>query len=74
MSDAKSVPSLVPSGYDRKAPVPAPDRSSNKAPLICPACAGPMVLTSIAPNCKGVVYGYLCSNDGGRLSWQPSNA
>ena len=26
-----------------------------------------MVLTSIAPNCKGVVYGYLCRNDGGRL-------
>ena len=54
--------------------MPATVPSPNKTPLICPACTGQMVLISIAPNCKGVVYGYLCSNDGGRLNWQPPNA
>jgi hypothetical protein len=53
--------------------MPAADLSSENAPPVCPTCAMTMRLISMAPNCHGVVYGYLCSNDGGRLSWQPGS-
>jgi hypothetical protein len=38
----------------------------------CPTCGKKMMLIGYNPTCKGVVYEYLCSNDGDRLSWQPS--
>jgi hypothetical protein len=37
----------------------------------CPTCGKEMMLTSVTPTCESVIYGYLCSDDGDRLSWQP---
>jgi hypothetical protein len=37
----------------------------------CPTCGNKMGLTGLTPTCKGVIYEYLCSNDGDRLSWEP---
>ena len=51
----------------------ANDPCDNPPSLVCPICAEAMELISIAPNCQSVVYGYLCSSDGSRLSWQPPN-
>jgi hypothetical protein len=51
----------------------AADLSSKNVPPIslpCPTCAKTMRLTSVAPTCESVVYGYVCSDDGDRLSWR----
>ena len=48
--------------------------SKNNAPTIsapCPTCGKEMSLTGVTPTSESVVYDYLCSNDGDRLSWQP---
>jgi len=48
--------------------------SSKNAPLIsppCPSCGKEMTLTGVTPTSECVIYEYLCSNDGDRLSWQP---
>jgi len=40
-------------------------------PLPCPSCGNIMRLISYSPTCETVIYDYLCSNDGGYLSWRP---
>jgi hypothetical protein len=47
--------------------------SSSYAALVsplCPTCGKKMEQTSATPTCDGVIYGFLCSSDGDRLSWQ----
>lgn len=54
--------------------MPAAATSSKSIPPTfppCPTCAREMMLTSVTPTCESVIYGYVCSNDGDRLSWQP---
>jgi hypothetical protein len=48
-------------------------RMENVAPLSppCPTCGKEMRPTAHAPTCAGVIYDFLCSDDGDRLSWQP---
>jgi hypothetical protein len=29
-----------------------------------------MVFISVTPTCQSVIYGYVCRNDGDRLSWE----
>ena len=48
--------------------------SSNTVPPFfppCPTCTKEMVLISITPTCESPIFGYICSDDGDRLSWQP---
>ena len=47
----------------------------NIAPLSspCPTCGKEMTLTGITPTSESVIYEYLCSNDGDRLSWRPNH-
>jgi len=48
--------------------------SSKNVPLtcpLCPTCGKEMTLTGVTPTCESVIYEYVCSNDGDRLSWQP---
>ena len=55
--------------------MPTLDLPSKTDPLIsppCPACGKEMRLTGVTPTSEGqMIYEYLCSNDGDRLSWQP---
>ena len=54
--------------------MPAASISSKTVPPIspsCPTCTKPMRLISMTPFCDGVVYGYVCSNDGDHVSWRP---
>jgi hypothetical protein len=47
--------------------------SSKTVPPIlprCPTCNKEMVFTSVTPTCQSVIYGYVCRNDGDRLSWE----
>ena len=47
--------------------------SSNSVPPIfpnCPRCDEKMVFLSVSPTCQSVVYGFMCRNDGDRLSWE----
>ena len=36
----------------------------------CPTCGKEMRFTGHAPACESVIYDFLCSDDGDRLSWQ----
>ena len=57
--------------------MPASDIPAKNAPPIspaCPTCGKQMTLIGVNPYSECVVYEFLCSNDGGRLSWQPSRA
>jgi hypothetical protein len=47
----------------------------NVAPLSppCPTCGKEMRLTGHAPTCEGVIYDFLCSDDGDLLSWRPGH-
>lgn len=36
----------------------------------CPTCGKEMKLTGHAPTCESVIYDFLCSEDGDRLSWR----
>jgi len=36
----------------------------------CPTCGKEMRLTGHAPTCESVIYDFLCSEDGDRLSWR----
>ena len=54
--------------------MPAADFSSKDVTPIsppCPTCGKEMRLTGHSPTCESVIYDYLCSDDGDRLSWQP---
>lgn len=47
--------------------------SSNCVPPIfprCPTCHKKMVFISVTPTYQSVIYGYMCRNDGDRLSWE----
>ena len=46
-------------------------RMENVAPLSppCPTCGKEMRLTGHAPTCDGVIYEFLCGDDGDLLSW-----
>jgi hypothetical protein len=47
--------------------------SSNSVPPIpprCPTCNKTMVFVSVTPTCQSVIYGYVCRNDGDRVSWE----
>jgi hypothetical protein len=48
-------------------------RMENVAPLSppCPTCGKEMRLTGHPPTCEGVIYDFLCSDDGDLLSWRP---
>ena len=51
-------------------------RSSQYAASICPpcpTCGKKMGQISATPNSEGVMYDFLCSTDGDRLSWQPGH-
>ena len=54
--------------------------SSNYVVLVsplCPTCGKKMEQTSATPTSHGVIYDFLCSSDGDRLSWQrghPNNS
>ena len=37
----------------------------------CPTCGKEMRLTGHTPTCESMIYDFLCSDDGDRLSWQP---
>jgi hypothetical protein len=53
--------------------MPAAGVSSNIVPPIiprCPTCNETMVFVSVSPTCQSVIYGYVCRNDGDRLSWE----
>ena len=53
--------------------MPAVGVSSNCVPAIfprCPTCHKKMVFISVTPTCQSVIYGYMCRNDGDRLSWE----
>ena len=39
----------------------------------CPTCGKKMGQISASPNSEGVIYDFLCSTDGDRLSWQPGH-
>ena len=39
----------------------------------CPTCGKKMGQISASPNSKGVIYDFLCSTDGDRLTWQPGH-
>ena len=59
--------------------MPATLSSSYAAPvsLLCPTCGKKMEQTSATPTSGGVIYAFLCSSDGDRLSWQrghPNNS
>ena len=45
-------------------------KSASHIFLACPTCASTMSVTSITPTCNGVIYGFLCSNDGDHISWR----
>ena len=47
-------------------------RSENVIPisLSCPSCGKEMRLTGHAPTCESVIYDFLCTDDGDRLSWR----
>ena len=50
-----------------------PAVSSNSVPPIfprCPTCHKKMVFISVTPTCESTIYGYMCKNDGDRLSWE----
>jgi hypothetical protein len=38
--------------------------------LPCPSCGKGMRQTGYSPLCEIVIYDFLCSDDGDRLSWQ----
>ena len=38
--------------------------------LPCPTCGKDMKQTGYSPMCETVIYEFLCSDDGDRLSWQ----
>jgi len=42
-------------------------------PPTCPTCGREMRLTGVVPTCEDAIYEYLCSKDGGRLSWRPNH-
>jgi hypothetical protein len=46
-------------------------RVENVTPISppCPTCGKEMRLTGHAPTCESVIYDFLCSDDGDRLSW-----
>ncbi len=46
-------------------------RSENVTPISCPTCGKEMRLTGHAPTCESVIYDFLCTDDGDRLSWRP---
>jgi hypothetical protein len=53
--------------------MPAVGGSSNSVPPIfprCPTCHKKMVFISVTPTCESIIYGYICRNDGDRLSWE----
>lgn len=53
--------------------MPAAGVSSNGVPPVfpsCPTCNKKMVFISVTPTCQSVIYGYVCRNDGDRLSWE----
>lgn len=41
--------------------------------LSCPTCGKEMKLTGHAPTCESMIYDFLCSDDGDRLSWLHRN-
>ena len=47
-------------------------RMENVPPIFlpCPTCGKEMKLTGHAPTCESVIYDFLCSEDGDRLSWR----
>ena len=54
--------------------MPSAGVSSNSVPPIiprCPTCNEKMVFVSVSPTCQSVIYGYICRNDGDRLSGNP---
>lgn len=53
--------------------MPAVGVSSNRVTPIfprCLTCDQKMVFISVTPTCKSTIYGYICRNDGDRLSWE----
>jgi hypothetical protein len=47
--------------------------SSNSVPPIfprCPTCNKKMVFMAVTPTNQSMIYGYMCRNDGDRLSWE----
>ena len=48
-------------------------RIENVTPIFppCPTCGKEMKLTGHAPTCESVIYDFLCTDDGDRLSWRP---
>ena len=48
-------------------------RIENVTPIFphCPTCGKEMRLTGHAPTCESVIYDFLCTDDGDRLSWRP---
>jgi len=55
------------------ADMPAAGVSSNSLPPVfprCPTCNEKMVFLSVSPTCQSVIYGFICRNDGDRLSWE----
>ena len=52
---------------------PALGVSSNSVPPVfprCPTCSKEMRFISISPTCQSVIYEYVCSGDGDRLTWE----
>jgi len=52
------------------------EHASKMAPPLspfCPSCGKEMSLIGVVPTCGNTIYEYLCSNDRGRLSWQPQS-
>lgn len=39
--------------------------------LPCPTCGKDMKPIGHTPTCESVIYDFLCSDDGDRLSWRP---
>ena len=60
-------------GWVRSTDMPAAGVSSKIVPPVfprCPTCNEKMVFVSVSPTCQSVIYGYICRNDGDRLSWE----
>ena len=65
--------SLVRIGGDVKRLSVRPEVGANNGPSFiptCPTCGEEMGFTSISPTCQRGIYGYKCSSDGDRLTWE----
>jgi hypothetical protein len=50
-----------------------PIAGTNSVPPVyprCPTCNEKMAFLSVSPTCQSVIYGFICRNDGDRLSWE----